>query len=159
MVKNCKALLARVRGVLLRRGRTADDADDLVQEAWLRMADFERGTPVVEPGAFLMRTALNLSVSAHRARTVRGEVVAVEEISLADRAPDTEAAVLQRERLARLGVCLDRLGDRTRAVFLDVRFGGMSYAEAARHHGISVSAVEKHVAKATMLVTRWMEGW
>lgn len=159
MVKNWKALLARVRGVLLRRGRTADDADDLVQEAWLRMADFERDTPVVEPGAFLMRTALNLSVSADRARAVRGEAVAIEELSLADTAPDTEAAVLQRERLARLGVCLGRLGDRTRAVFLDVRVGGMSYAEAARHHGIGVSAVEKHVAKATMLVTRWMEGW
>jgi RNA polymerase sigma factor (sigma-70 family) len=160
MVNNWKAVLARVRAVLLRRGRcSVDDADDLVQEAWLRLACYERDKSVIEPGAFLMRTALNLSVAAHRARAVRGEQALLEELTLIDTSPSTEAAVLARERLQRLGVCLERLGVKTREVFVDVRFGGMSYTEAAQRHGLSVSAVEKHVAKATMLVTRWMEGW
>jgi RNA polymerase sigma factor (sigma-70 family) len=159
MVRNWGAVLKRVRAILLRRGRTADDVDDLLQEAWVRLAVYARETPVLEPGAFLFRTALNLSVAEERARRVRGQTLAVEEVVLMDGSAGTEAAVLARERLARLEVCLSHLGARTRAIFLDVRFGGMSYAEAARRHGITVSAVEKQVAKATMLITRWMEGW
>lgn len=159
MVRNWEALLRRVKAMLRRRGRTSEDADDLVQEAWLRLAVYARQTEVAKPGAFLLRTALNLSVSADRARAVRGVELELEQVELADASPGTEAAVLARERIARLDVCLARLGPRTRAILLDVRFGGMSYAEAAQHHHISVSAVEKQVAKATMLVTRWMEGW
>lgn len=159
MIKNWGALLMRVRAMLLRRGRSSEDADDLVQEAWLRLAVYERETPVVKPGAFLFRTALNLAVSADRSRAVRGEEVEMDEVALVDTSPGTEAAVLARERIARLDVCLRRLSDRTQAIYLDVRFVGMSYPEAAQRHGITVSAVEKQVAKATMLVTRWMEGW
>lgn len=159
MGRNLEAVLRRVRAMLLRDGRTSDDVDDLVQEAWLRFAVYERETPVAEPGAFLWRTALNLAVSADRARAVRGEHVAVDELPLMDASPGTEAAVLARERLARLDVCLQRLTARTQAIFLDVRYGGMSYPEAAQSNRITVSAVEKQVAKATMLITRWMEGW
>lgn len=159
MAKNWETLLRLVRATLMRRGRSSEDADDLVQEAWLRLAVYERETPVIKPGAFLFRTALNLAVSADRARAVRGEEVEVEEVSLMDSSPGTEAAVLARERIARLDVCLRRLSERTQAIYLDVRFCGMTYPEAAQRHGITVSAVEKQVAKATMLVTRWMEGW
>lgn len=159
MVRNWGIVLKRVRAMLLRRGRTSEDADDLVQEAWVRLAVYARETPVVEPGAFLYRTARNLAVTADRARAARGEVMLEEGVALLNAAPSTEAAVLARERLARLDVCLRRLSGRTRAIYLDVRFGGLSYPEAASRHHITTSAVEKHVAKATMLITRWMEGW
>lgn len=159
MVRNWKAALARVRAALLRRGRTADDADDLVQEAWVRLAAYERETPVAKPEAFLMRAALNLSIDAHRARVLHGEHLLADELVLVDTAPSTEATVLARERLVRLGVCLGRLGERTRTIYLEHRIDGMSYLQIAQRHGISVSAVEKHIARATMLVTCWMEGW
>lgn len=159
MVRNWGALLRRVRAMLLRRGRTADDVDDLVQEAWLRLAVYEREIPVQAPGAFMVRTALNLAVSADRARAVRGQPVDAEEVVLVDASPGIEDTVLARERVARMEACLQQLGGRTRAVFVDVRVHGLGYAETARRHGLSVSAVEKHVAKATLLVTRGMEGW
>lgn len=159
MVRDWGAMLRRVRAMLLRRGRTSDDADDLVQEAWVRLAIYERETPVERPGAFLFRTALNLAVSSDRARAVRGQPVDAEEAVLVDGSPGIEATVLARERVARLDVCLARLDERTRTIFLDVRHRDLSYADAAQRHGISVSAVEKQVAKATMLITRWMEGW
>ena len=136
-----------------------NDAEDLVQEAWLRFAMYAQHTPVDKPGAFLMRTALNLAMSADRARAVRGEEVEVEELSLLDSAPDTEAVVLARERVTRLGVCLDGMVERTRAIFLDIRYRGASHAEVAERYGISTSAVEKQVAKAAFLISCGMEGW
>jgi DNA-directed RNA polymerase specialized sigma24 family protein len=61
MAVNWQAALARAKAALIRRGRTARDADDLVQEAWIRLARYEREQTVDKPEAFLMRTALNLS--------------------------------------------------------------------------------------------------
>lgn len=159
MATNWQAAFSRVRAALMRRGRSLHDADDLVQEAWVRMACYEREQDVAKPEAFLMRTALNLSVDAHRARMNHGEEVVLEDVVLIDTSPDAEAVVLARERLARMSVCLGRLTEKTRDIFLSHRVDGMTYQEIARQHGLSTSTVEKHIAKATLQVTTWMEGW
>lgn len=159
MVKNWQAAFSRVRAALMRRGRSEHEAEDLVQEAWLRLASYEQHQVVVQPEAFLMRAALNLSIDAHRARSSHGEEVLLDEVVLVDATPSAEAALLARERIARLSVCLSRLNDKTRAIFLANRVDGMTYQEIARLHRLSVSSVEKHIAKATLLLTSWMEGW
>jgi RNA polymerase sigma-70 factor (ECF subfamily) len=159
MTRNWPAVFSRVRAALMRRGRSEQDADDLVQEAWVRLACYEREVPVERPEAFLMRAALNLSIDAHRAQVTRGEQVLLEDVVLVDASPGVEAVLLARERMARLGVCLGRLNPRTRAIFLAHRIDGMSYPQIAYQHGLSVSAVEKHVAKAVLQLTTWMEGW
>ena len=159
MAVNWQAALARAKAALVRRGRTVHDADDLVQEAWVRLACYEREQTVNKPEAFLMRTALNLSIDAHRMSVNRGEEVVLDEVVLIDVAPTAEAVVLARERVARLSVCLGRLSEKTRDIFLAHRVDGMSYQQIAQRHQLSISTVEKHVAKATMQVTSWMEGW
>lgn len=159
MAINWQVTMARVKAALMRRGRSAHDADDLVQEAWVRLACYEREQIVDQPEAFLMRTALNLSIDAHRARVGRGEEIMLEEVVLIDTAPDADAVLLGRERLARMGVCLGRLTNKTREIFLAHRVEGLSYQEIARRHQLSISTVEKHVAEGTLQVTCWMEGW
>ena len=143
----------------MRRGRTPHDADDLVQEAWVRLACYEREHAVDKPEAFLMRTALNLSIDSHRSRVSHGEQVAIDEVVLFDPNPTAEAVVLAREQVARLVVCVGRLSERTRVIFLSHRVDGLTYQEIAQAHQLSLSTVEKHVAKATLQVTGWMEGW
>jgi RNA polymerase sigma factor (sigma-70 family) len=159
MSTNWKFAFASVRAALMRRGRTMHDADDLVQEAWVRLACYERERTVIEPEAFLMRTALNLSIDAHRTRMAHGEEVLLEHVVLVDTAPGAEAVVLARERMTRLSQCVGRLNDKTRDIFLAHRVDGLSYKEIAEHHQLSISSVEKHIAKATLQVTCWMEGW
>jgi RNA polymerase sigma factor (sigma-70 family) len=159
MINNLLPVFARIRAALMRRGRSAHDADDLVQEAWVRLTCYERDQVVDKPEAFLMRTALNLSIDAHRTRVCHGEEVLLEDVVLLDVAPGTEAIVLARERMARLSQCLGRLNDKTREIFLSYRVDGLTYREIAQHHGLSISTVEKHIAKATLQLTTWMEGW
>ena len=159
MVKNWQAAFSRVRSALMRRGSTEHDADDLVQEAWVQLACYERRQPVDRPEAFLMRAALNLSIDAYRKRTSHGEEVMLEDVVLVDATPSAEAVLLARERMARLGVCLGRLTDKTRDIFLAHRLDGLSYQQIARQHQLSISTVEKHVTKALLLITGWMEGW
>jgi RNA polymerase sigma-70 factor (ECF subfamily) len=83
----------------------------------------------------------------------------LDDVVLIDTTPSAEAVLLARERVARLSVCLGRLSDKTREIFLSHRIDGLSYQEIARERRLSISTVEKHVAKATLQLTRWMEGW
>ncbi len=159
MIANIKSILSRVRRSLVRRGRSFHEAEDLVQDAWVRMAIHASSESVVNPEAFLMRTAINLSIDAHRSKRQRGEEVAIDDLSLVDAAPGAEALLLGKERLARMTVCIERLPERTREIFLAHRLDGRSYTDIARELEISIKAVEKHVTKATMLLTGWMEGW
>ena len=156
---NWQAALSRVRDALRRRGRSIQDAEDLVQEAWVRLACYSRDRSVEQPEAFLMRAAINLSIDAHRASRSRGESVVLDDIVLADTSPGVEAIALARERATRLSGCLHQLNARTRDILLAHRVDGLSYQEIARKHRISVSAVEKHMARGTLAITIWMEGW
>lgn len=159
MIKDWTSAFLRVKSALRRRGRSEQDAEDLVQEAFLRLTCYERERVVEKPEAFLMKTALNLSIDAHRTRVSRGEEVMLDDAVLVDTAPGTEDVLLARERLARLSECVARMNDKTRTIFLAHRLDGMSYQEIGRLHGLSISSVEKHVAKAVLIITGWMEGW
>lgn len=163
-VKDWRAVFSRVKAALMHRGCTRDDADDLAQEAYLKLICYELEHTVLKPDAFLMRTALNLAIDAHRVRRNRGELVLLEEMTLdewvrVDPGPTAEATLLAKERLARIAEGLVDVGVKTRRIFLAHRLDGMTYQEIAQLHGLSVSAVEKHMAKATMAVMQWMEGW
>ena len=144
----------------MRRGRSSHDAEDIVQEAWLRLAAYEVKRPVERPEAFLMRSALNLSVDMHRESSREGDVAVIsEETVIIDTAPGPEETLLGRQRAARLDLCLSRLSDRTREIFLAHRLEGLTYKQIAEHFEISVTAVEWHMGKAVLHVATWMRGW
>ena len=140
LVKNWQDVFARVRGALRRRGRTEHEAEDLVQEAWLRLVRYEdERQPVEQPEAFLMRTALNLSIDVHRTAVGRGEHVLLEEVLLIDTTPSIEAVVLARERMARFALGVSRLTERTREIFIANRVDGLPPAEIAKRYGLNVT--------------------
>jgi len=159
MTVDLAAVISRVRAALRRRGRSLQDADDIVQDAWIRLATYASKRPVQRQAALLMRIALNLSIDSHRRELTRGEEVQLEDVLLVDVSPSAEMALLARERLKRLSVCLGRLNRSTREIFLAHRIDGMTYQEIARDRNVSISTVEQHVAKAMMQLTTWMEGW
>ncbi len=159
MFNDLKSVFSRVREVLRRRGASSHDADDFVQEAWLRMARHLDGVAVPNPEAYLTRTAINIAIDAHRARAVHRDTTAVDELQVVDVAPGVEAQMLGKERLDRMWQCLERMPERTREIFLAHRVGERSYADIGREFGISESVVSKHVARGAALVARWMEGW
>lgn len=153
------SVFSRVKAALMRRGRSEQDADDLVQEAWVRLACYERENHVEQPEAFLMKAALNLSIDAHRSSASRGEQVVLDEVVLLDGKPGVEDVMLGRERLARLSECVSQLSDQTREILLASRVEGLSYEEIARQRGMSISTVHKHIAKALLVIAQKMEGW
>jgi len=155
--KDWLEVFSRVRSALMRRGRSAEDADDFVQEAWIRLTVYEQTQVVEQPDAFLMRIAQNLSIDAHRAAMNRGEAVCVDDVVIVDCSPSAEEIVMAKERTARLSNCLGRLTAKTRDIFLSHRVDGMTYREIAERHGLTISTVEKHISRATAYLAAWMQ--
>jgi RNA polymerase sigma-70 factor (ECF subfamily) len=146
--------LRRLRKLLVRRGTTPEHAEDLVQEAMLRLHAYTlEGGEVRNREAFLARTVRNLAVDAHRhARVERYESLPVEELDLVDFAPTPDEVFAADQRLIRMRDALMRANPRTSEVFFMHRLEGFSHAKIAQMLGISVSAVEKHVASAVTIL-------
>jgi RNA polymerase sigma factor (sigma-70 family) len=151
-------LIEALRRFLRHRGRTGDEADELIQEAFLRLQVYRRERHVHEPEAFLVRTVRNLSVDMRRRQVQRGPHVAVEseKIHLVDPSPPPDEVLSSQQRLQRLRAGLEALPPRTREIVLLQRIEGFSHGQIATRLGITVSAVEKHIAKAALFLSDWM---
>jgi RNA polymerase sigma-70 factor (ECF subfamily) len=134
------------------RGATPDEAEDILQEVYLKLLADKIG-PVAEPRAYLYRMTNNHFLGSRRTagRRARREEDWVEvhggegEI---DERPSVEAELIAREQLAILQHVLDGLPERTRMIFRRFRIDGEPQRQIAADMGISLSAVEKHLTRA-----------
>lgn len=147
-----RGLSARYRHPLIayfqRRVRSREEAEDLTQEVFLRLARRLDVEQVDNAEAFLFRTAVNLL----RDRARRGKTAASHLDELVHRAGveelSPERVVESRQSLASVLRALDELDERTRDAFILHRLEGMRHAEIAGLFGVSVSSVEKYIIKA-----------
>jgi RNA polymerase sigma factor (sigma-70 family) len=151
-------ILRKVRSALRQRGVAEQDAEDLVQEAFLKVERYEQRHAVRSQEALLVTTAINLSIDDAR-RQSRAPFAAANVFSIADATPDPEQSLQSRERLRRAAAGIERLPERTRRILLRRRLDGVSYAVIAQEEGMSIPAVEKQVARATLEMMKWMEQW
>ncbi|MFC5373630.1 sigma-70 family RNA polymerase sigma factor [Brevundimonas faecalis] len=121
-------------------------AEDIVQEAWIRVEAVERLRPPTEPLGYLYRTVRNLALDVYRARRRMGRRSAEELIDQglqpADDAPSPEAAALARSDLARLLESLDELPDRTRQAVILYKVEGLKLREVAARLKVSVALAQ-----------------
>ncbi|HVJ01226.1 MAG TPA: RNA polymerase sigma factor [Sphingomonas sp.] len=152
-------MLAKARRAVLRRGVSEEDADELVQDAFLKIEQYERGHAARSREALLVTAAVNLSIDRSRRRARSPFVEAADIHAIADMTPDPAEVVEQQARLRHAGAGLAQLPERTRRILLKRRLDGLSYAEIAASEGMSVAAVEKQVARATLQLMQWMAEW
>lgn len=108
-----------------------------------------------------MRAAANLVVDRSRRKAV-DPVAPAGELDLSmiaspDPLPDEQAQ--SQARLDHLGKGLATLPEHVRRVLLMRRIHGLSFREIALAEGMTVTAVEKRVARATLSLMRWMDEW
>jgi RNA polymerase sigma factor (sigma-70 family) len=150
------AVFMSQRAALLRflhaRG-AGSDAEDLLQELWLKIAAGTPG-PVAEPIPYLFRMADNLMLDRRRSQQRRArreenwtEMVG-DTVTGASDQPSPERLLIGRERLRAIEKVLADLGERTSHVFRRYRIDGVGQRDIAVEFGISLSAVEKHLQKA-----------
>ena len=138
---------------ILARGCDPADADDLLQDLFLKLAGLRTG-PVSNPRAFLFQMSNNLLLDRRRARLrsqgrddswVRNRFG--HDLDR-DPQPTPERTVADRDELARVECALAGMPHRTAQVLRLCRVEGMPQKVIAAELGLSLSAVEKHLQRA-----------
>ena len=137
-----------------RRTHNRDDAEDLVQEVFARIA----GVPPQDlrnPEAFLFRVASNLLRDRARRNSIKGKIIELlsYDAKMASGQPDPERIVAAKLELNRVLKVLEDLPSKTRTMFILRRFEQMTCADIAALYGITTSAVERHITRAISRLT------
>ncbi len=140
-------------GMIARIVGNSQTAEDLAQDAYMRVAIASREQPILAIKAFLFRTARNLALDHLRAERMHGTVVsqgfdqgALEAIPEALPSPETQT--FDRQRLALLDAAIGDMKDRRRTILILHKLHGWDYVRIARYLGISESAVQKNIKLA-----------
>jgi len=154
------AAIATVRrdlvGYLQRRGQAVEDAEDVVQEAFVRFhrAGHDLDTPDARPLLFVI--ARNLLRDRWKVAGREAARRVADDIHTLDAGPRAVAAdiraaddgLIERQNLAAAAAVIRALPPRCRDAFLLHRFEDLTYRQIAERLGVSVSMVEKHIAEA-----------
>jgi RNA polymerase sigma factor (sigma-70 family) len=145
----------RLLKFLRRKGRSHEDAEDLIQEAMLRLHVYGQGSPVANEEAFLRQAVHNLSIDQYRRHgdeSRRNVSIDTEAPSrLIAQASTPEESLENQQRLHNITVLLDRVSRRTRDIYFAHR-AGYSYAEIADHMGISIITIKRHIERALLTI-------
>lgn len=145
------ALLLRI---CRERGCSREDAKEVVQEAYLRLLEYQRSAKVTDADYLLRRIVVNLSINHyHRAPSNRFEFESVEKLDrrgiLVHSDPGPERTLAAQQEVDRVVAVVNAISPRTCQIFIAQR-GGYSYEEIAVAFAIKPRTVEKHVASAML---------
>jgi len=158
--KTLEALSKDFRASLLRhfRRRVSDsgEIEDMVQDVFVRLINRGGVAKLENLSAYVFETAS--SVLKDRRRKHRTHFFDFHDRFDEDEHGDVdfspEHVLLSKEQLARATAILLELPERTRVIFVLRRLEGFRYQDISARLGISVSAVEKHMARAVAHLTR-----
>lgn len=142
----------------LSRARTApEDIDDVIQEAYCRLATLDSVEHIERPHAYFFSIVRNLLVR----RLKRAKIVPIETIAEIDSYADERALTPEREtagrlEYARVRTLIAALPDRCRRIVEMRKIDGVSQREIARRMGVSESVVENQVQQGIRAVLRAM---
>lgn len=139
-------------------GSTAPEADDLIQEGFLRLfRHLGSGSQVDNPRYWLLRVMHNLRIDDIRKRKREFLIDQPEFASLVEQMrtedPDAETQIIEREKLARIQKAISNLAPR-QYQYLLLRAEGLKLREIAEIFRVTVQTVSESCAKAMLELGR-----
>ena len=152
---NCRqTLVSYVMKIL----KSTGDAEDIVQETYLRLAQNQSKKEILFPRAYLYRVARNVTLDHLRQhkRCNAAHVLLESEAIHTPEAPSPEDCLIADERLNLLREAVLHLPKRCQQVYTLCKVYGMSHREIAEELSISIRTVENHIATAVLLCHRYV---
>lgn len=125
-------------------------ADDLVQDAFLKLWEIRQKVKKESVLPFLFTIARHLYFKNHRRKAVFLKFSSQWEEPAKE--VSGEYMLEMKEFDTRLQEALSHLPEKTRMAFLLSRIDEMSYTEIAQSFGLSVKSIEKHISKAKKIL-------
>lgn len=126
-------------------------AEDVLQEAWLRFRATDADRPMEEPVGYLRRIVRNLAFDGQRRKSLEGRIfaedAAPEAATVAGDAPTPETVLIAESELAIVSEALAQMPERMRAAVEMHRIRGMKLKEVAAALGISLTTAHELVAQ------------
>lgn len=141
----------RLYRLLLQRLRNKEDAQDIAQEAYLRLLRVERKKIIEKPESYLFRIAANLANEFAMQQRAAPTMIDIDEAVDASVVGDGDAferGLEHRAELRRLEDVLENMPPAYRAVLILSKRDGMSRDEISRELGLSIHTVKKYLARA-----------
>ena len=145
----------------LRRVRNRAQAEDLVQDALLRVIRASECEVIEHPESYVFTVAANLLKDSRRHAVRHPTVTSTVDEDAAGEAEETLVDERSPERvldgetsLAQVLQALSELSELTRNVFILFRLEHMKQKDIAALYGIAQSTVEKHVMRAVLHLAR-----
>lgn len=134
---------------LRRLSKSDADAEDIEQEAYLKVYEANKSSEIKNPRAFLFRTAYNLFVQGYRKskNAPYSEVADIDALSVKDMCAAADEHLIMRERLGALAEAVDRLPPKTRSIFIMRKVYNLSQKEIREALGVPERTIERHVRK------------
>lgn len=135
------------------------DIEDVVQDTYLKARCAEKKQEIHSPKAFLFRIARNEALKELRNRSNRITDY-IEDMEPSEGFSDEtslEDQAMARQKLGMFCQSALEMTPRCRRAFLMCKVYGLSYKEIAAQLGISVSGVEKHVAKGLEICNAYVD--
>lgn len=139
---------SRIHRYLTGKTGSKQDAEDLAQEAWIKLS--RNGDAAVSmPGAYLNRITRSLAIDHSRTKKRQLSIEEVTDlISIPDDSPGPEQVLEDRETIRLLANILKELPERQRTILTMVRLDQWRQIDVAAELGISVRTVEYDLRKA-----------
>jgi RNA polymerase sigma factor (sigma-70 family) len=136
-----------------------DEAEDLVQEVFLRLQARADADPVDNVEGYLFKIARNVLISRYRRQRLRGGSLHETWSEAADGPDDLspERILIGRQEYERLLAAIFDLPPRARAAFLFHRFDNMTYQAIAQRMGIAKRSVKELMQRAIDRLSQEME--
>ena len=147
-----------LRRYLRRFYNNRQDIEDAMQEGFLKSFEIEKKQKITSPAAYLFMTIRNFACRDLRKKS-RLKVLQIEESDLPNLIIDRKTIETSLEVRQSLGLFCDaanQLPDQCRKAFLLRKVYGCSQKEIAEMMKISVSTVEKHLAKGLQRTMKLM---
>jgi RNA polymerase sigma-70 factor (ECF subfamily) len=126
-------------------------AEDVLQEAWLRLRATEPDRWLEEPAGYLRRIVRNLALDGQRRRALEARIFAenadLETFTVSSDAPTPENAVISRGELGIVSSVLAEMPERMRIAVEMHRVEGARLKEIAAHLGCSVTTAHELVVE------------
>ncbi|WP_237068012.1 RNA polymerase sigma factor [Microbulbifer guangxiensis] len=137
----------------LRRMLEPAQAEEVLQEAYLKLFIALQEDRTLEPRPFLFRVARNLAISVLRHQKVVEQhgISAQHDLQEATQVEAVESQITREEEQRALLAAINALPPKCRQVFVMRKIDGHSHEDIARILGISNKTVENHLAKGMRL--------
>lgn len=139
---------ARLQNLVKRIVGNSEDAEDILQDAYIKTWDASKKNKIESPQGFLTHTARNLAINHINLARIKYNIPLVEdELSTVIDNKGVDSLVSSKERLEHLNCVINGLPPQCKKVFIYKRVYGLTHKEIATKMNISVKTVENHITR------------